>query len=543
MDLTLKHSIKGQTITMSSKQDSERNGSLAQRAANLAMLTGAVAGVQQTTAVAQDATAEELNEIIVTGSRIRRLDGETANPVQIVTAATIKESGVANIGELIQKLPSIGGAATNPSVNNGGGDGASNVELRGLGAERTLVLLNGRRYGVLGNTSSAVDINSIPINMIERVEVLKQGAGAIYGSDAIGGVVNFITKTSMEGAEIAVDYGESSESDGQRKGVSLSWGVNDDTGNLILGFNYNEQEAISAGDRAFSRNAIYFYGSVFEGGSSRAPTGRVFFDTPSAVAGWPGYGLPRVRGQQRRHPEWSRQRNHQPHRFPVLRGVRHTQRLVQLPALQPDPDPPGEGQRVYAGQPQDQRRRRDVRGVPLQPDDVGLPDCPSALRLPQRQHPDLQGQYLQPVRHRLWHPGHRHHSGPGHPGNSGGPGNPNATFRLESLGNRAQRGRTWQGQFTGGLKGSLFDTGWNWDASGGYGRMDQDREASGYLFKSGFPMRWGRPSWRWTAPHLRHPGSPDRRLRAGEYLQPERSEPGYRPASITGVNTDRYDSR
>ena len=205
---------------MRRKPDSERNELLTQRAVGLAVLTGAVAGVHQTTAIAQEATVQGGDEILVTGSRIRRLDAETASPVQIVTAAAIQESGVATIGELIQKLPSIGGAATNPAVNNGGGDGASNVELRGLGAERTLVLLNGRRFGALGNLSSAVDINSIPVNMIERVEVLKQGAGAVYGSDAIGGVVNFITKTSQEGAEISVDYGTSSESDGTRRGAS-----------------------------------------------------------------------------------------------------------------------------------------------------------------------------------------------------------------------------------------------------------------------------------------------------------------------------------
>ncbi|MEZ5564950.1 MAG: TonB-dependent receptor plug domain-containing protein [Gammaproteobacteria bacterium] len=153
------------------------------------MVTGAVAGVQQATpALAQDGASAPLEEFVVTGSRIRRVDAETASPVQVVTAEAIQQTGVVTIGELIQKLPSIGGAATNPAVNNGGGDGASNVELRGLDVKRTLVLLNGRRYGALGNLSSAVDINSIPVSMIDRVEVLKEGAGAIYGSDAIGGV-------------------------------------------------------------------------------------------------------------------------------------------------------------------------------------------------------------------------------------------------------------------------------------------------------------------------------------------------------------------
>ncbi len=466
---------------MSSKQDSERNGSLAQRAANLAMLTGAVAGVQQTTAVAQDATAEDANEIIVTGSRIRRLDGETANPVQIVTAAAIKESGVANIGELIQKLPSIGGAATNPSVNNGGGDGASTVELRGLGAERTLVLLNGRRYGAVGNTSSAVDINSIPINMIERVEVLKQGAGAIYGSDAIGGVVNFITKTSMEGAEISVDYGESGESDGERKGVSLSWGANSDTGNLVLGFNYNQQEAISAGDRAFSRNAIYFYGSVFEGGSSRVPTGRVFFDTQTAIdagldttfapcagstgvtrsAGTAGASLADFRCFVGSGPG-NDTFNYQP--FNLILTPQERASVFALGSHKISEDVEMYGEFLY------NRTTSGFQIAPLPFDSRSDNTVISADNIYNPFGIDFGGQAVDLA---------------------GDVINPNATFRLQALGNRRNEVETWQGQITGGLKGSLFDTGWNWDANIGYGRIDQDRKNSGYLFKTGFQNALG----------------------------------------------------
>ena len=99
-------------------------------------------------------------------------------------------------------------------MNNGGGFGEANVELRGLDAKRTLVLLNGRRLGLVG-ASDATDINLIPVNLIERVDVLKEGAGAIYGSDAIAGVVNFITRKDVEGAELTASYGETAESDGE----------------------------------------------------------------------------------------------------------------------------------------------------------------------------------------------------------------------------------------------------------------------------------------------------------------------------------------
>ena len=121
------------------------------------------------------ADEQRVETVTVTGSRIRRVDEETAAPVFVLDAAQIQSSGVTTLGDLIQRVPAISGAATNPQVNNGGGTGETNVELRGLGAQRTLVLLDGKRLGVLGanGTVSAVDVNLIPINLIERVEILK----------------------------------------------------------------------------------------------------------------------------------------------------------------------------------------------------------------------------------------------------------------------------------------------------------------------------------------------------------------------------------
>src|SRR5690349_8153487 len=142
--------------------------------------------------------ATELERLEVTGSRIKRVDMETASPVFVIDRKMIETSGVQTVGELIQELPAISGAATNPRVNNGGGSGAATVSLRGLGSQRTLVLMNGRR---LMSTTESIDVNQIPINLIERVDVLKEGASAIYGSDAIGGVVNFITRRDFTGGE------------------------------------------------------------------------------------------------------------------------------------------------------------------------------------------------------------------------------------------------------------------------------------------------------------------------------------------------------
>src|SRR5271165_2572571 len=125
-----------------------------------------------------------LQEVVVTGSRIRRVDAETANAVFVIDQKDIQNSGITTVGDLIQRLPAVSGAATNPNVNNGGGGGESTIELRGLDAKRTLVLVDGRRQGIVGG-SDATDVNQVPINLIDHVEVLKEGAGATYGSDAI----------------------------------------------------------------------------------------------------------------------------------------------------------------------------------------------------------------------------------------------------------------------------------------------------------------------------------------------------------------------
>ena len=153
-------------------------------------------------ALAVDATGPDasaapdaaLQEVVVTGSRIRRVDVETANAVFVVDQTMIQDSGIQTVGDLVQRIPSVSGKGTTPNVNNGGGFGSSSVELRGLDARRTLVLVDGRRQGIVGDPSvSATDVNQIPLNLIDHIEVLKEGAGAIYGSDAVGGVVNFIT--------------------------------------------------------------------------------------------------------------------------------------------------------------------------------------------------------------------------------------------------------------------------------------------------------------------------------------------------------------
>ncbi|WP_051595530.1 TonB-dependent receptor domain-containing protein [Dyella jiangningensis] len=223
------------------------------------------AGAQQ----APDQKAKTLETVTVTGSRIRRVDVETASPVHTIDRAQIESSGKATLGDLLQEIPAVAGAATNPQVNNGGGDGASTVSLRGLGSQRTLILVNGHRV-------ARNDVNAIPASMVERVEVLKDGASATYGSDAIGGVVNFILRKDYQGAEISANVGESDQNDGFRRGFSTIFGHSSEKGNITAGLDYNKFDGISSARRDFSKNALYLSsGSVVSAGSSRTPSGQL----------------------------------------------------------------------------------------------------------------------------------------------------------------------------------------------------------------------------------------------------------------------------
>ena len=239
----------------------ERNNRVAAAVRN-ALLLGALTTAG--TALAQD----NLTEIVVTGSRIKRVDYETSSPVFVFDAKQLSLGGAATFGDVIGKTPSIAGAPTNPQVNNGGGSGATEISLRGLTSARTLVLLDGRR-------TILSDINAIPMNFVERVEILKDGASATYGSDAIGGVVNFITKRDFEGADASVQYGESDRHDAQERTVTFTLGTSSDKGRFMIGGNWNKVDPVSSGDRPFSKEpwALY-YGSSFPLGSSRVPNGR-----------------------------------------------------------------------------------------------------------------------------------------------------------------------------------------------------------------------------------------------------------------------------
>ncbi|HZP67611.1 MAG TPA: TonB-dependent receptor, partial [Rudaea sp.] len=255
-------------------------------AVRLALSLGAVAAAGTITANAQDAgeKGQALDTIVVTGSNIRRVDIETANPVVTIDKAAIQQSGKLTLGDLVQNLPSIAGAALNPNVNNGGGNGQSTISLRGLGTNRSLLLINGHRV-----PAQLQDLNIIPISAVERIEVLSDGSSAVYGSDAVAGVVNIITRTNYQGAEFGADYGISDQDDGQRKAAHFMIGQSSDKGNILVGVQYNQNDPILASNRKYSHDALYKYntGYVLHGGSSRTPNGSI--SLPASIAAQYGH--------------------------------------------------------------------------------------------------------------------------------------------------------------------------------------------------------------------------------------------------------------
>jgi iron complex outermembrane receptor protein len=179
------------------------------------------------TAQAQDRT-QDLTRVIVTGSQIPRSDAETALPVQVIKREEIERSGAASVEELIGRLSAqLGTDNEATGLGNGDTPGLSDVSLRGL---QTLALLNGRRvanYAFSSQLGGDVDLHAIPLAAIERIEVLKDGASAIYGSDAVAGVVNFVLRRDFRGAEVGLEGALPKAGAGERLRRTLSLGTGD----------------------------------------------------------------------------------------------------------------------------------------------------------------------------------------------------------------------------------------------------------------------------------------------------------------------------
>ena len=222
-------------------------------AAAVAALTFAAGPVS-----AQDPTAAPLESIIVTGSRIAMPGIAVSNPVMSVEAAAIKTSGVTDVTDYLKTLPALV-ASTDKNDAAGsntfiGGTGLTLLDLRNLGEDRTLVLVNGRRHVAGLPGSAAVDVDTIPFALLERVDIQTGGASALYGADGVSGVVNFILRRDYEGYDLRAQYGSSSEGDADTVLVSgvLGQNVDDGRGNVTVALEYSKEKRLRANDRDFA---------------------------------------------------------------------------------------------------------------------------------------------------------------------------------------------------------------------------------------------------------------------------------------------------
>jgi iron complex outermembrane recepter protein len=221
-----------------------------------ALAAGAIVAVGVGNAYAQTSEpsgeAEELERIEVTGTRIRQVDVETAAPVLTITRAEIEKQGFQSVSDILQNISAMGAPPLTRAQPLSAGEvaGGTFISLRNLGAQRTLVLLNGRRLGV--STSGLADVSNIPAVAIERIEVLKDGASSIYGSDAIAGVINIITRSNYEGAVASFYHGQFDQGDGEITTGDFAIGFRGEKGSLSLAAEWGKEDEVAASDRSFS---------------------------------------------------------------------------------------------------------------------------------------------------------------------------------------------------------------------------------------------------------------------------------------------------
>jgi len=213
-------------------------------------------GIFAPTVVAQDNAT--IQRVEVTGSSIKRIAQEGSLPVQSLSRADIDQTGATNVADLVALLPAMQGFITSSASVNGGGGGVQTASVHAIGTAYTLVLLNGRRMAPYG-TGSAVNLASIPLSAVERVEILTDGASTLYGSDAIAGVVNFILKKNRQELNIEGTLTSPEKSGGRSSNIAISKGFGDleqDGFNIMLAYSHDEQKQLNADQREFSKSGI-----------------------------------------------------------------------------------------------------------------------------------------------------------------------------------------------------------------------------------------------------------------------------------------------
>ncbi|PCJ26886.1 MAG: TonB-dependent receptor [SAR86 cluster bacterium] len=231
-----------------------------------AMATAGALGTAPTVS-AQDGLIEE---VVVTGSRIRRSDASSISPISVLTEADMLAAGNLTLENFLQDMPSVNGGDFGAGVNNGN-PGLATVSLRGLGPNRTLVLVDGKRPAAAA-TGGFVDLNMIPTAIVERIEILRDGASTVYGSDAIAGVVNIITKKNFEGVDIDYGYDITGEDDGAQHNFAITFGSTFDRGNFVMSAQMTKRDDIGQGDRSFSACPLFEQGSSIICGGSPTTT-------------------------------------------------------------------------------------------------------------------------------------------------------------------------------------------------------------------------------------------------------------------------------
>jgi iron complex outermembrane receptor protein len=224
-----------------------------------------------TAAIAQEVAAPQRVE--VTGSRIRQVDLETAQPLQIMSQEQIQKSGLVTVGDVLNNLSSAGAPdfSRSASLTSNPEAGGQFVSLRNLGSNRLLVLVDGKRW--TQSVDGFTDLSTIPSAMIERMEILKDGASSIYGSDAIAGVINIILKKNMQGGQLSIYTGQNEKNDGKNKDFSLSYGAGDDKASLMFGLSHTEQGRVGTQTRDITSTS---YGPAHPlDGLGAGPWGRI----------------------------------------------------------------------------------------------------------------------------------------------------------------------------------------------------------------------------------------------------------------------------
>ena len=227
----------------------------------------------------------KLEKYEVTGSRIKRAEFEGPSPIRVIARADIEASGRSNLTELLRELPEAGAIGINEGGTITAVRGSTALSLRDLGANNTLVIVNGRRQVLTGSNSGGttfVDLNRFPVAMIERIEILKDGASAIYGADATAGVVNIITRKDYNGFELSATYGNTFDKDSHEKSISILGGAANGKASINVGLTYFERGALTAMDREFSNNAD-LSARYLARGDAYVANGAAFYDLRSGT--------------------------------------------------------------------------------------------------------------------------------------------------------------------------------------------------------------------------------------------------------------------